>query len=208
MAKLIYIKSSPRDRSHSSLVARKFLESYQESHPQDKVEELDLWKMDLPSFDRDTINAKYALMHQKAFNPEQEKAWNHVKNIFKQFTDADKYLLSVPMWNFGIPYRLKHYIDILTQPGLAFNVTPQGGYVGLVTGKPAMIIIASGGMYRPGSGSESYDMERPYLKLWLQFIGFKDIKEITVDGTMGDPAKAKEIQDLALKEAAESAKKF
>ena len=112
------------------------------------------------------------------------------------------------MWNFGIPYRLKHYIDILTQPGLAFNVKPEGGYVGLVTGKPAVLVYSSGGSYRPGSGAEAYDQQKSYLKLWLQFIGFKDIKEIIVDGTLGDPAKAKQTQDVCIKEASEMAKTF
>lgn len=207
MSKLIYVKTSPRkERSHSSRVAKQFVDAYRAAHPQDTIEELDLWQMDLPPFDGDTIDAKYAVMHQKSQTPGQKEAWNRVITMFKQFASADKYLFSVPMWNFGIPYRLKHYIDILTQPGLAFNMTPEGGYVGLVTGKPAVLVYASGGSYRPGSGAESYDQQKAYLKLWLQFIGFKDIKEITVDSTLGDPAKAKQIEEAGLKEARELAK--
>ncbi len=209
MAKLIYIKASPRkDRSHSSRVAQQFVDSYRAAHPQDTIEELNLWELDLPPFDGDTIDAKYAIMHQKSQTQEQQEAWKQVTTIFQKFANADKYLFSVPMWNFGIPYRLKHYIDILTQPGLAFNVTPEGRYVGLVTGKPALVVYASGGAYRPGSATESYDMQKPFMKLWLQFIGFSDIRKITVDGTMGDPAKAKEIENSCLQEASEMAKTF
>ncbi len=208
MPKLIYVKASPRSRSHSSRVAKQFIDSYRAAHSQDTIEELDLWHMDLPPFDGDTIDAKYAIMHQKSQTQGQKESWNIVTTMFKQFSSADKYLFSVPMWNFGIPYRLKHYIDILTQPGLAFNVTPEGSYVGLVTGKPAVLVYSSGGSYRPGSGAESYDQQKNYLKLWLQFIGFKDIKEIVVDGTLGDPAKAKQIEDACIKEVNEIAKKF
>ncbi len=209
MAKLIYVKTSPRkDRSHSSRVAKQFVDSYRATHSQDIIEELDLWHMDLPPFDGDTIDAKYAIMHQKSQTQGQKEAWKRVTTMFQQFASADKYIFSVPMWNFGIPYRLKHYIDILTQPGLAFNVTPEGGYVGLVTGKPAVLVFSSGGSYRPGSGAEAYDQQKIYLKLWLQFIGFKDIKEIIVDGTLGDPAKAKQIEDICIKEASEIAKTF
>lgn len=209
MAKLIYVKTSPRkERSHSSRVAKQFIDSYRATHSQDTVEELDLWQMDLPPFDGDTIDAKYAIMHQKAPTQGQKEAWDQVTTLCKQFTSGDKYIFSVPMWNFGIPYRLKHYIDLLTQPGLAFNVKPDGGYVGLITGKPVILVYSSGGSYRPGSGAEAFDLQKTYLKLWLQFIGFKDIKEIAVDGTLGDPAKAKQIEDTCLKEAVEMAKIF
>jgi len=209
MAKLIYVKTSPRkDRSHSSRVAQQFVESYRAAHPKDTVEELDLWHMDLPPFDGDTIDAKYAVMHQKAQTKGQLEAWHRVTAMFQQFAGGDKYLFSVPMWNFGIPYRLKHYIDILTQPGLAFNVSPDGNYTGLVVGKPAVVVYSSGGSYRPGSGAEGYDQQKPYLKIWLQFIGFKDIKDIVVDGTLGDPAKAKQIEESCLKQAKEMAKLF
>jgi FMN-dependent NADH-azoreductase len=29
---------------------------------------------------------------------------------------ADAYLFSVPMWNAGVPYVLKQWIDIITEP--------------------------------------------------------------------------------------------
>lgn len=209
MAKLIYVKASPRkDRSHSSRVAQQFVDSYRVTHSKDTIEKLDLWNMDLPSFDGDTIDAKYAVMHKNSQTEGEEKAWGRVTTMFKQFADGDKYLFSVPMWNFGIPYRLKHYIDILTQPGLAFNVNPEGGYIGLVTGKPVVVVYSSGGAYRPGSGAEAYDLQKPYLRTWFQFIGFKDIREIVVDGTLGDPTKAKQIEASCLKEASEIAKNY
>lgn len=209
MAKLLYIKSSPRkDRSHSSRVAQQFIEAYRAAHPQDTIEELDLWHRDLPPFDGDTIDAKYAVIHQQSQNPGQVKAWKHVTDMFHHFAEADKYLFSVPMWNFSIPYRLKHYIDIVTQPGLAFKISPEGSYIGLVTGKPALLVCSSGGGYRLGSGAESYDMQKPYLKLWLQFIGFTNIQEIVVDGSLGDPAKAKQVEASCLKEAQDKAKNF
>lgn len=209
MPKLIYIKASPRkERSHSSRVAKQFIDAYQAIHSEDTIEELDLWHIDLPPFDGDTIDAKYAIMHQKLHTHEQKDAWNQVTTMFQQFASADKYLFSVPMWNFGIPYRLKHYIDIITQPGLAFNVTPEEGYVGLVTDKPAVLVYASGGAYGPGSGAEANDLQSVYLKLWLQFIGFKDIKEINVYGTLNDPTKVKEVEEACIKQANEIAKTF
>ena len=50
--------------------------------------------------------------------------WNKIVELFGRFNSADKYVFSVPMWNFGIPYILKHYIDLITQPAL-LGLSPQ-----------------------------------------------------------------------------------
>jgi FMN-dependent NADH-azoreductase len=105
------------------------------------------------------------------------------------------------MWNFGIPYKLKHYIDLLVQPGLTFSFSPEAGYKGLVTGKPVVAIYARGGAYGPGSGGEGYDQQSSYLKQILGFIGFTDIKEIFVEPTLASPTSKDEAISRANKKA-------
>ena len=64
MPKLLYIEASPRkERSHSIEIARMFLESYREAYPTDEVETLDLWTADLPPFDGQILDAKYAILN-------------------------------------------------------------------------------------------------------------------------------------------------
>jgi FMN-dependent NADH-azoreductase len=185
MPKLLHIEASPRGKRSSSItVAQHFIEAYRAKHPNDVVETLDLWHTALPEFDGATIDAKYAIMHGQSFTPEQESSWKAVVKIAEQFKSADKYLLSLPMWNFGIPYKLKHYIDLLAQPGLTFSFSPETGYKGLVTGKPVVVVYARGGAYGPGSGAEGYDQQSGYVKQILGFIGFTDIKEIFVEPTL------------------------
>lgn len=58
----------------------------------------------------------------------RKTAWDENVVITNRFTSADDYLFTVPMWNGGIPYRLKLYIDIITQPGLLFGFDPTAGY--------------------------------------------------------------------------------
>ncbi len=129
MAKLLHISSSPRgDRSASITVAKTFLEAYAAKNPGDQIETLDLWKTKLPEFDGATIDAKYALMSGQKFTPEDEAAWQAVVKIAEHFKSFDKYVISLPMWNFGIPYKLKHYIDLIVQPGLTFSFDPNSGY--------------------------------------------------------------------------------
>jgi len=191
MAKLLHLIASPRgDRSASRTVAERFLAAYRAAHPEDTVETLDIWEADLPAFDGATIDAKYAVLHGAEKTPAQQAAWDAVVALADRFKGADKYLLSLPMWNFGIPYRLKHYIDLIAQPGLTFSFTPGEGYKGLVTGKPAAIVYARGGAYGPGTGAEGYDQQSGYLRQVLGFLGFTDLREIFVEPTLaGGPAK-------------------
>ncbi|HMK42785.1 MAG TPA: NAD(P)H-dependent oxidoreductase [Dissulfurispiraceae bacterium] len=182
MARLLYIEASPRkDRSTSIEVAEAFLESYRASHPADEVEVIDLWSTVLPAFDGDVINAKYAILMSKMHTDQQKLAWKPVEDIIAGFKAADKYLISTPMWNFSIPYKLKHYIDLLVQPGYTFSYTPIEGYKGLVTGKPLMAIYARGGAYGAETGAQGYDLQTAYMNLILGFIGFTDIRQILVE---------------------------
>ncbi|HEV3271074.1 MAG TPA: NAD(P)H-dependent oxidoreductase [Candidatus Methylacidiphilales bacterium] len=209
MAKLLHIVASPRGkRSASIAVAEHFIDSYRAAHPGDTVETLDLWHAALPEFDGPTIDAKYAILHGQKHTPEQLQAWQAVVKIADHFKSADKYLFSLPMWNFGIPYKLKHFIDVLVQPGLTFSFTQEEGYKGLVTGKPVVAVYARGGAYGAGSGMEAYDAQSPYLRQALGFIGFTNIREIFVEPTLASPTSKDEAVAASNRKAAELAAAF
>ena len=209
MARLLHIEASPRkQRSHSRKVAGALLDAYRKANPDDEVATLDLWSIDLPPFDGDMLDAKYAVLRGQEQSPAQVEAWREVTREFENFARADKFVLSVPMWNFGIPYRLKHYIDVITQPGLAFSFSPETGYTGLVTGKPAAVVYASGGSYAPGSGAEASDFQKPYVELWLRFIGFETLHALHAAPTLGAPDAVAAAEGSALAEAREIAAKL
>src|SRR6267378_1477361 len=175
MAKLLHIQTSPRDsRSASQAVAEHFIDSYRNTHRGDTVETLNVWQAQFPELDGAIIDAKYAIVHGQPCSPEQVHAWKAVARLADHFKSADKYIVSLPMWNFGIPYKLKHYIDLLVQPALTFGFTQGEGYKGLVTGKPLVAIYARGGAYGPGSGAEAADV--PAVKeanQWFLNLGSK-----------------------------------
>lgn len=207
MPRLLYIEASPRkDRSTSIRVAREFLDTYAAAHPADTVDVLDLWGEELPAFDGEAINAKYAILHGQAHSQAQKAAWAKVTAVTDRFTSADKYLFSLPMWNFGIPYKLKHYIDVITQPGLTFTFSPADGYKGLVTGKPAVVIYARGGEYQ--GGGASYDFQKTYIELFLGFVGFSDIRSIVIEPTLGEPARTEQAKTAAVNLARTMAAQF
>jgi FMN-dependent NADH-azoreductase len=209
MSKLLHIESSPRgQRSASISVAQHFLDAYRAKHPGDTVETLDLWEASLPEFEGATIDAKYAVLHGQNPTGDQVRAWQVVTKIAEHFKSADKYVFSLPMWNFGIPYKLKHFIDVLVQPGLTFSFTPADGYKGLVTGKPAVAIYARGGAYGPGSGAEGYDSQSAYLRQVLGFIGITGVKEIFVEPTMASGTSKDQAVATAAAKADELAGTF
>lgn len=213
MAKLLYIESSPRKtRSHSIAVARSFLDAYREAHPGDQVETWDLWAMQLPEetgplpeIDGELLTARYLQGSGQQLTPEQQAAWERVQKLGDRFKSADKYLFSLPMWNFNIPYKLKHFIDVITHPGITFSYNPETGYQGLVTGKPVMLVLARGGAYP--KEFEAMDFQRRYMESWLRFIGFTDIREIIDEGTL-NPATVAEADQKARETAVREAKNF
>lgn len=208
MANLLYVEVSPRkERSHSIRVADAFLDAYAASNPGDSIDRLDLWAEDLPPFDGDMLNAKYAIMHGENPSAAEQSAWQTVSAHFERFNAADKYLFSVPMWNFGLPYRLKHYIDVITQPGLAWSFSPETGYSGLVSGKAAAI-YSSAGVYHDGSGAEAFDLQKPAFEGWLAFIGITDVSRIIAAPTLGAPDDVAAAMDGAAAEARTLAASF
>ena len=209
MERLLYIETSPRkDRSASIEAAKTFIGEYKRTHPEDVVETLDLWTTHLPEFDGHVIDSKYAILHGLEHTDEQRQAWKGVEDVIGQFTEADKYLFSLPMWNFGIPYKLKHYIDLIVQPGYTFSFSPEEGYKGLITDKPIAVIYARGGAYGSGTGSESYDLQKAYLEHILGFIGFKDFQTLLVEPTLVSPEDNKKIMEAAREQAKAMAARF
>ncbi len=203
MKKLLHIECSPRkERSVSRKLAEKFIETYRLKHPHAPITTLDLWKTPLPDFDEYTVNAKFKVINGQDFTAAEKERWDHIRSLFEQFSTAEKYIFSVPMWNFSIPYKLKHYIDLITQPGLAFAVTPSG-YRGLIVDRPVVLLLTRGGIYR-NSPLASMDMQEKYLELWLRFIGFVDIRTVYAEGMMSDHRSdsIENAMEMAIAEAA------
>jgi FMN-dependent NADH-azoreductase len=203
MAKILHIRSSPRGNdSFSTRAAEAFLTSFLAAHRDYQSETLDLFNAAIPDFRAPAAKAKYAVMAGQAPVGEAEQAWKVVIDTINHFKSASAYVVSSPMWNFNIPYRLKDYIDVICQPGLTFSYSPQTGYTGLVTGRPVLLVLARGGAYGGGTGAEAYDHQVGYLKTIFGFMGFTDIRTVLIEPTLlagpqaAEAALAKAIGEL------------
>ena len=85
------------------------------------------------------------------------------------------------MHNFSIPSTLKLWIDQIARAGRTFSYGAEGPK-GLLTGKKATILIASGGNYEPGTPFGAFNFVEPYLKTVFAFLGITDVEFVTAGG--------------------------
>jgi FMN-dependent NADH-azoreductase len=203
MATVLHVQASPRgEESFSARVARAFLDRYRRRHPDARTETLCVFGEELPEFAAPAAAAKYAVLGGAEPTDDAARAWAAVVQVVDRLKAADMLLISCPMWNFSVPYRLKQWIDVIVQPGLTFSYDPQAGYQGLLSGRTAVLVLARGSDY---SGELApMDMQRPYLEAILRFLGITDVHAVTVEPTMAagpETAEGKLRQAVADAEA-------
>ena len=207
MTTLLHIEASPRKtRSASREVARGFIERFCAAQPDADVTTLDLWSGALPEFDADALDAKYAGLAGAPLTPAQTHAWQTLRDLASHLHRADLIVLSVPLWNFGIPYKLKQFVDLVSQKDILFTFDPARGLEGMLRGKTAVAVYARGLDYdaRSASGTPAaqFDLQRPYVEAWLRFIGVADVHAIVVQKTLFGAEVDRQARDAALEEAA------
>ncbi|ABM08053.1 MULTISPECIES: NAD(P)H-dependent oxidoreductase [Micrococcaceae] len=181
MPSILHINASPRYANSDSLrLARHFIDSVQAAASETfEVETVNLFDDGaLPAFGRTAAAAKMAVFTGQDQTPEQVAAWEAARAVFDQFAAADAYVFNIPMWNSGVPYVLKQWIDIITQPGWSFGFDPERGYSGLMEGKQTVAIHTSG-VYAPGvPAAFGSDFSSSYVADWLNFVGIEDATHV------------------------------
>lgn len=201
MARLLHINSSPRSGHAQSLaVADEYVASFTAAHPEYSVDRWDLFDAPLPAFGVDAAEAKMATFFGQEQTAAQREAWDSARVVFDRVARADILLFNIPMWNHSLPYILKQWIDIITQPGWAFGFDPGQGYRGLLPGRKAVVVYSSG-VYADGRPpSFGTDFATPYFRDWLNFVGITDIDEIRLLGQVLNPDSESAVE-LAINQA-------
>ena len=181
MTKILHVHASPKgDYSSSGRMAGTFLETYRSLHPDSTVETLSLFDCELPEFGRDETTAKFAPIFGDELNNAQKSKWQVILDMIADFDAADKILISTPMWNGSIPYRLKHYIDILVQPLVTFGADMETGeHFGLLRDRPLQFILTRSSV----QVGDPFDNQLPYLKSIFDFMGIKDHRVVIAPNT-------------------------
>jgi len=187
MPHLLHIQSSPRQQRSASIeVAQAFIDAWTWRHPQASVDTLDVWTTPLPEFDGEALGAKYAALEGHARSPEQLKVWTDIEALGERFHRADLIVVSVPMWNFGIPYRLKHLIDAVSQKDVLFTFDERG-LLGLLGGRKAVVVAARGVALGEDFPAAEFDHQTRYLKMWARMVGITEVHTVSVEKTLFGP---------------------
>ena len=187
MTRLLHIQCSPRlHRSASLEIAQHFIHRYQQQRPDTQVSTLDVWSLDLPELDQTAMDAKYAQLAGQPLSSAEHNVWTRLQALAEPLHQADLLVLSIPLWNFSIPYKLKHFIDLVSHQGILFGFDPERGLQGLLHDKTAVAVYARGLDYSAKSSTPApaFDFQKPYIEAWLNVIGITDRHSLTVEKTL------------------------
>jgi FMN-dependent NADH-azoreductase len=182
MSTLLHINSSPLyGRSVSRELTDAFVSEWKASHPDGTVTDRDLNSTSIPPITADWVGAVYT--PEDARTPEQKELLSLSDTLLAELEQADEYVIGVPMHNFGIPSALKLWIDQIARVGRTFAYV-DGAPKGLLVGKKATFIIATGGIYDAQTQMASFNFVEPYLRSLFGFLGVTDATFLTAGGTM------------------------
>lgn len=173
MSNLLYIKANPKpvEKSITFRISEAFLDEYKNSHKNDEIITLDLYKEGIVPLDNQMISDMFGGKD------------NVMIKYAKQFAECDKFIIAAPMWNLASPAILKAYFDYVSYVGITFKYTEQGA-IGLLAnqGKKAVHVVARGGAYS-NPQTEQYEMGDKYIRTILPFFGIEDITTIPCELT-------------------------
>jgi FMN-dependent NADH-azoreductase len=124
--------------------------------------------------DESWIEANFTAPEER--NSAQRAALAESDALVAEIRAADVLVIGSPIYNFGIPATLKAWVDMIARARLTFRYTDNGPE-GLLKGKKAYFVIASGGV----PVDSPVDFATPYLRQALAFVGISDVEVIAAD---------------------------
>lgn len=176
--KVLRVDSSARgEGSVSRRVTDAFVERLEETQGAVELGVRDLAAEAPPFVDAAWVDANFTPAEQRS--AAQRAILAESDALVSELMDADVLIIGVPVYNFGIPAALKAWVDMVARARLTFRYT-ENGPVGLLKGKRAFLVVASGGT-PVGSGT---DFATGYLRHMLGFLGIDDVEIVAADRVM------------------------
>jgi FMN-dependent NADH-azoreductase len=182
MGTLLRIDSSPlgSEASFSRQLTDEHVQGWREANPGGQIVTRDLATSKLPLMSAEWIGAAYT--PEANLTARQKEVLATSDQLIAELEAADEFAIGVPMHNFSIPAVLKLWIDQVVRIGKTFTYE-NGAPVGLLRGKKAVFLVASGGAYEPGTPMAAMNFVEPYLRTIFGFIGVTDTRFISAFGT-------------------------
>ncbi len=177
MAKLLVIETSPRGKhSVSRNMTRRFVQDWVAAHPGGEVIVRDLMDAGLRFVDAAWLQAYFT--PPEKHTPEMADMLKLSDLLVAELLAVDHLVIATPVYNYNVPAVLKAWIDHVVRKGVTLGFDGRG----LVTGKKASVLIASGGIYTEGSPIQERDIASQYLRLILGVIGISDVTFVAGGG--------------------------
>lgn len=181
MPTLLRVDSSPMFQSSvSRQLTEEFVQRWKARHPDGTAVSRDLNKTQLAPVTAQWIAAAYTPEEKRSLEQKQILALSDT--LIAELEAADEYVIGVPMHNFSIPSTAKLWIDLIARAGRTFSYS-EGRPKGLLTGKKATFLVASGGKYDAGTALASFNFIEPYLRAVFAFLGVTQTTFINAGGT-------------------------
>ena len=145
----------------------------------------------LPLIDEAWIGANFT--PEKDRTSDQRALLALSDELIAEIKAADVLVLGVPMYNFSVPGAFKAWIDLVCRAGLTFKYTDTGP-VGLLTGKRAVVALATGGV----PAGSAMDFSTDYLRHILGFVGITDVEFVAADQVLANSTKAIEAANAQI----------
>lgn len=184
MSNVLILKSSILAAySQSNQLADFYAERVKAASTANKITVRDLAVQTVPVLDGELVAALRP--SDAALTPRQKEALALSDELIAELQSHDTLVIAAPMYNFNISTQLKNYFDFIARAGVTFRYT-EAGPEGLITGKRAIILTSRGGIHK----DTPTDLMTPYLKLFLGFIGIRDIDFVFAEGMAYGPEVA------------------
>ena len=165
--------SGRRGDSVSRMLTGELIDSLEAREGEIEVTRRDL-SDGVPLVDEAWINANFTPEEDRT--PQHREALAASDALVAELQAADVVVIGSPIYNFGVPAALKAWVDMIARARLTFRYTPNGPE-GLLKGKKAYVVIASGGV----PVDSPVDFATPYLRQALRFVGISDVEIIAAD---------------------------
>lgn len=213
MKKMLAIHASPRgERSHSRRLAESFLDVWQAGNPGAQVTRREVGRAFIPHVTEAFVAANFYPEPQAL--PKVMKADLQLSDeLVGELIEHELLVISMPLYNFGVPSGLKAWIDQIVRMGLTFDISLDSNgnaqYQALLKGKKALIITSrSGSGFGPGGEFEWMNHADPHLRTALGYIGIDDISVIAAEGEESDKSVFQRSYDEAERQLHDFAGRF
>jgi FMN-dependent NADH-azoreductase len=190
MTRLLVVETSPRgDASVSRNMTRRYLAEWEALNPTGTIIIRDLAEQSLPHVTMPWLAAYFT--PADAQTPDMKGQLELSDTLTRELLECDELVIATPVYNYNIPAALKAWIDHIVRKGLTLGFDGRG----LVSGKKATLLIASGGEYGEGSPIRDRDIATQYLKMILKVLGFVDITVVA-----GGGAKSVDLGEISMED--------